>query len=367
MAEAQPKRVLILTGGGDCPGLNAVIRAVVKTAVLKYGWEAWGSEDSFAGLLGFRQLLPLTPKLVQGILPRGGTILGTSNKADPFAYPRRDEGSGAVEAEDLSQRAISRFREKGFDALIAVGGDGTLSIALKFLQLGLPVIGVPKTIDNDLMCTEQSFGFDTALRTATEAIDKIHTTAESHDRVMVVEVMGRNSGWIALHAGVAGGADIVLIPEIPFRIESVCRKIRQRAAAGRRFSIVVVAEGASPDGGQQVFRSGLRDDPFTRLGGISFSVADAVSSRLGLETRVVVLGHLQRGGSPSPFDRLLATRFGHAAVELVSQERFGQMVSLRCGRIDSVPLQQAVVRQRQVETDHDLLQAARATGISLGD
>ncbi len=365
MSNSRRKKIAVLTGGGDCPGLNAVIRAVAKTAILQHDWSVWGSEDSFEGFMG-SGLEPMTLKSVQGILPRGGTILGTSNKGNPFKYPVQTE-EGDYEFHDYSSRVISRFRQERFDALIVIGGDGTLTIGHQLMKRGIPVIGVPKTIDNDLLCTEQTFGFDTALHTATDAIDKIHTTAESHDRVMVVEVMGRNAGWIALEAGMAGGADVILIPEIPFEIEKVCRKIEDRSNSGNRFSVVVVAEGAAPRGGRQVYRHRPKDDPFGRLGGVSYSVADQIQGNLGMECRVLVLGHLQRGGSPSPFDRLLGTRFGWAAVRLVVEERFGRMVTLQCGQIRSCPLENAVAHQRLVGQDDDHLRTARSLGIAFGD
>lgn len=365
-ATSKRKRIALANGGGDCPGLNAVIRAVVKSATLKYGYEVWGCEDGFDGFLGTKRLYPMTSKTVQGILPRGGTILGTSNRGNPFRYPERTE-DGEVEFHDYSDKVMDRFREKGFDCLLLVGGDGTLTIGNEFMKRGIPVIGIPKTIDNDLQCTEYTFGFDTALHTATEAIDKLHTTAESHDRVMLVEVMGRNAGWIALHAGIAGGADVILIPEIPFRIEDVCDKIRARARSGNLFSIIVVAEGAAPLGGGQVFSRRPVDDAYPRLGGVSSIVAAEIEERMEVETRVVVLGHLQRGGSPSPFDRLLGTRFGFSAVSLAAKEQYGRMVVLRCGRIESVPLEEAITRQRLVDVNSDLVLAARAMNIEFGD
>ncbi|HSR69428.1 MAG TPA: 6-phosphofructokinase [Acidobacteriota bacterium] len=365
MNDSSQKKIAVLTGGGDCPGLNAVIRAVVKTAILKYGWEVYGSEDSFEGFLE-RGLTPMTLKTVQGILPRGGTILGTSNRGNPFRYPVRNQ-EGEVEFHDHSDRVIGVFQERGLDALVMIGGDGTLTIGHQLQQRGVPVIGVPKTIDNDVRGTELTFGFDSALHTATDAIDKLHTTAQSHDRVMLVEVMGRNAGWIALESGIAGGADVILIPEIPFTIPAICRKIVHRRDRGREFSIVVVAEGAAARDGQQVFRSRPQDDPFGKLGGISYQVANEIQSCIEMETRVVVLGHLQRGGSPTPFDRILGTRYGQAAVDLIAAGRFGRMVNLRCGCIESIPLQEAIGGQRLVDPEDDRVCTARAVGISFGD
>ena len=343
-----------------------MIRSVVKTARLVHGWEVWGSEDSFDGFLQPQKMVVLNLDSVRGILPRGGTILGTTSQGNPFRYPVRTQ-SGDFEFHDYSRRVLARFTELELDGLIVIGGDGTLSIALQFFRQGLPVIGVPKTIDKDLLATEVTFGFDTALRTATEAIDTLHSTAESHDRVMVVEVMGRNAGWIALEAGVSGGADVILIPEIPFRIDEVCRKIEARARSNRPFSIVVVAEGAAPEDGDQVYQRRRPEAPQGVLGGISFQVAAGIQNRCGVETRVLVLGHLQRGGSPSPYDRLLGTRFGVQAVKLVRRKRFGRMVSLKCGRIRSVPIEKAVARQRLVDPRGEFVRAARSIGISFGD
>ncbi|MBI4444737.1 MAG: ATP-dependent 6-phosphofructokinase [Acidobacteria bacterium] len=366
MPEKPRKRIVVLNGGGDCPGLNAVIRAIVKTGILHYGWDVWGSENTFDGFLKPGKLIPLTLDSVRGILPRGGTILGTTNRGDPFRYPEKDE-KGHVVFRDYSAQVIERFRELQFEAMLVIGGDGTLTIGQAFFEAGLPVIGVPKTIDNDLEATEVSFGFDTALHTATDAIDKIHTTAESHDRVMVIEVMGRNAGWIALQAGISGGADVILIPEIPFNFERVCEKVQERARAGRAFSVIVVAEGAAPIGSKKIYRERAAGDPYGKLGGVGFLVGNTIQKRLDVETRVLVLGHLQRGGTPSPFDRLLGTRFGVSAVELASEGRWGQMVSLRCGRIDSAPIREAIAHQRLVDPTGEHVRVARAIGISFGD
>ncbi len=304
---ARRKRIGILTGGGDCPGLNAVIRAVVLSAVDGYGWEVLGVEDGFDGLLNDR-IRPLDLGAVRGILTHGGTILGTTNRGNPFAWPvMRD---GREEVIDASRTVLERLRVLQVDAMLVIGGDGTLRIADALHRMGAPIVGIPKTIDNDISATDVTFGFDTARVTATEAIDKLHTTAESHHRVMVVETMGRNAGWIALESGIAGGANSVLIPEIPFRIDAVGQVIEERATRGRRFSIVVVAEGAAPVGGAQVYREAGAPGKLPRLGGIGQQIADALGDLTHRETRCTVLGHLQRGGSPTPFDRLLATRFG---------------------------------------------------------
>ncbi len=361
-----PKRICVLNGGGDCPGLNAVLRAVVKSAIICHGWEVWGSEDSFDGFIKPNKMVQLTLDSVRGILPKGGTILGTTNKGNPFRYPQRD-ANGVVVFHDYAQLVIDKFREMNFEAMILIGGDGTLTIGHKFLEAGLPVIGVPKTIDKDLLATEVTFGFDTALRTATESIDMVHTTAESHDRVMIVEVMGRNAGWIALEAGVAGGADVVLIPEIPFHIDRVLDKIQERSRAGRTFSVVVIAEGATEAGGAQVYREQRADHPGAILGGIAAIVGRRIEEATQMETRVLVLGHLQRAGSPTPFDRLLGTRFGVAAVELAAKGEFGSMVALQAGSIVSVRLEDAIAHQRLVERDGEYVRTAKAIGICFGD
>lgn len=362
----QVRRIGILTGGGDAPGLNAVIRAVVKTAVGHYGYEVMGFEDGFGGLLQDRVRL-LTPREVVGILPKGGTILGTTNRDNPFHYPVMDNGKTVFQ--DASDLAAENITRHGVDALVVVGGDGSLTIArdLQFKK-GLKVIGVPKTIDNDLAATDQTFGFDTALATAMEALDKLHTTAESHHRVMVLEVMGRYAGWIALAAGLAGGADVILIPEIPFDITRVKEKVMSRKREGKHFSIVVVAEGARPRNGEMVVKRIVQDSfEQIRLGGVGEVVGNQIEELTGVETRVTVLGHLQRGGSPTAFDRLLATRLGAAAVELISMGRFGEMVCLRGGTISSVPLTAAVGEMRTLPLDGDLIRTARHLGLCLGD
>ncbi len=362
---AKIKRIGVLTGGGDAPGLNAVIRAVVKVAIREYGLSVIGFLNGFGGLIK-NQARELTEKDVVGILPRGGTILGTTNRDNPFHYPVVKGGKKVFV--DVSDRIFENISIHGVDALVVIGGDGSLAIAKELHAKGLAVVGVPKTIDNDLLATDQTFGFDTALTTATEALDKLHTTAESHHRVMVLEVMGRYAGWIALAAGVAGGADVILIPEIPYRIEKVIDMINQREVQGKRFSIIVVAEGARPVDGELVVQKRVEDsfDPI-RLGGIGHVVAQQVEEATGKETRVTILGHLQRGGSPTAFDRILATRYGTEAVRLVMEGRFGHMVCLRGTSIDAVPLTEATGQIRSVPLDSDLLLSARQLGICLGD
>lgn len=357
-------RIAMLTGGGDAPGLNAVIRAVAKSAIQVYGWEVLGVRDGFDGFLRPEGVFPLRLEDVRGILPRGGTILGAANRGNPFARKILREGQEVIE--DVSGQVIERIRQLQLDGLVVIGGDGTLRIALELWQLGVPVVGVPKTIDNDVGGTEVTFGFDTAVNIAMEAIDRLHTTAEAHHRVMVLEVMGRDAGFIALQAGVAGGADVILIPEIPFRYESILAKIQQRIESGRLFSIVVVSEGAHPLGGEKVYRQAGDSVTAPRLGGIGYRVGEFLSAN-GLETRVTVLGHLQRGGSPTAFDRWLASRFGAAAVRLVAQGRFGHMVALQGGRVIDVPLAEALAVPKRVEIHGEGVQTARDLGICLGD
>jgi 6-phosphofructokinase 1 len=356
------KRIGVLTGGGDAPGLNAVIRAVVKSGV-NHGIEVIGLEDSFDGLIEPNRSRVLTARDVTGIIRRGGTILGTVNRGNPFAYPvETSEGT-----HDYSQRCVDMFQRMGLDALVVIGGDGTLSIAHKFSRMGIPLVGVPKTIDNDIVGTTNTFGFDTAVSFATDAIDRLHTTAEAHRRIMVVEVMGRYAGWIALYAGVAGGADVILIPEIPYDLKKIAQQIRDREAWGARFSIVVVAEGARPVGGTTsvIEQAGL--GRVERLGGAGQRVAAELEELTGKESRTVVLGHLQRGGSPTSFDRVLATRFGGKAVELLLNGEFDRMVAFHPPNIESVPLEDIVGKQRLVPTDFDVVTTARSIGVSFGD
>ena len=356
------RRIGILTGGGDAPGLNAVIRAVVKSAA-HHGCKTIGLEDSFNGLLEPDRCRMLAPRDVTGILRIGGTILGTTNRGNPFAFPVATTGG----TRDYSERCIEMFHELKLDALVVIGGDGTLSIAHRFWQLGIPLVGVPKTIDNDIPETTNTFGFDTALGFATDAIDRLHTTAEAHHRVMVMEVMGRYTGWIALYSGVAGGADVILIPEIPFDLSKVAKHIIDRDTFGARFSIVVVAEGAKPVGGEVSVMTPASDGIVERLGGVAARVTAQLEAATGKETRCVVLGHLQRGGAPTSFDRMLATRLGARAVELVLDGQFGTMVAFHPPDIVAVPLDRIVGRTKNVPLDFDVIRTARAMGISLGD
>ncbi len=364
MAATPIRRIGVLTGGGDCPGLNAVLRALVKTAVHCYGWEVLGIEDGYEGLLTPGRVRPLTLDAVRGILPRGGTILGTSNRCNPFDYAWRE--GREVRRADRSAEVLQRIAALALDALVVIGGDGTLHIAERFYRLGVPVVGVPKTIDNDISATDVSFGFNTAMDTATQAIDRLHTTAESHHRVMVVEVMGRHAGWIALESGLAGGADVIIIPEIPFVLDRVMEPLVARHQRGRGFSIVVAAEGAAPRGGAPLYQP--TRDPLCppRLGGIGAWLATEIEAQLEVEARTVVLGHLQRGGSPTPFDRLLGTRFGAAAARLIAARGFGQMVALQGTNIVAVPLAEAVGVPKRVPADGELVQTAVGLGISFG-
>lgn len=346
----------ICTGGGDAPGLNAVIRAAVKSAILKYKWRVVGIPDGFDGLIWPERSRELTLQDVSGILPRGGTILGTTNRGNPFQYKTMEDGREVVR--DISDEVIANARKLGIDAIITIGGDGSQKIGLELFHKGVKLVGVPKTIDNDLSATDVTFGFDTALQTATDAIDKIHTTAESHHRVMAVEVMGRDSGWIALEAGIAGGAHIILIPEIPFSINKICEYVAAREESGKRFTIVVVAEGISlpPE---------LRG--LSRGGSVGNLVGDAISLCAHKEVRVSVLGHIQRGGSPSSYDRVLGTRFGAKATEMIADGEFGKMVCLRGESIQAVDIADAVGHLKRVDPDGELVQTARAMGICFGN
>jgi phosphofructokinase-like protein len=356
------ERIGILTGGGDAPGLNAVIRAVVKSAC-NAGITCIGLQDSFDGLLEFDHSRELTPRDVTGILRLGGTILGTVNTGDPFAASVATSEGPRV----YSERVVEIFHKMKLDALIVIGGDGTLAIAHQFSKAGIPLVGVPKTIDNDIVGTANCFGFDTAVAFATDAIDRLHTTAEAHRRIMVVEVMGRYAGWIALHAGVAGGADAILIPELPFDISNLAQRLMERDNWGAKFSIVVVAEGALPKGGTHTFLESTNDAHVERLGGIGVQVSAALARETGKQTRSVVLGHLQRGGAPTSFDRVLATRFGAKAVALIRQGEFDVMVASAPPDIVQRPLKDIVGKTKTVPLDYDLLLAARALGVAFGE
>lgn len=354
----------VLTGGGDCPGLNAVIRAVVKTAIHDYDMEVVGFMDGYEGLIQNRYR-KLTSADVSGILTLGGTILGTSNRADPFRFPVMQENDYIYL--DRSAEAVQNFERLGLDALIAIGGDGTMAASDGMSKKGINIVGVPKTIDNDLMGTDQTFGFDTALSTASEAIDKIHTTAQAHHRVMIIEVMGRYSGWLALASGIAGGGDIILIPEIPYHLDVVCDKIRDRNISGKNFSIIVIGEGAKPEGGDMVVKQIVANSPDQiRLGGVSNQLAAQIEGITKLETRVTILGHLVRGGSPTAFDRILASRFGSSAVRQAAKHEYGRMVALQGFDITSVPIETVAGKNRKVERNSPLIRTAISLGTSLG-
>jgi phosphofructokinase-like protein len=356
-------RIGILTGGGDAPGLNAVIRAVVKYAVGKLHWQVVGIEDSFNGLLEEpRRLQDLNPQSCRGILHRGGTILGTTNRGNPFSFP--DGKGGKV---DRGEELAAAIRDEGLEGLIVIGGDGTQAIGLQLMdQHGIPVVGVPKTIDNDLSATDLTFGFISAVETATDALDRLHTTAEAHDRVMLLEVMGRDAGWIALWAGVAGGADCIAIPEIPYDPDAFVAKIRERRMRGRHFTIIVVAEGAKPAVGEALPSAVQHGKGHILTGGAAQTLAQLLTERIDVETRVTVLGHLQRGGGPVAFDRVLATEFGVKAVDLIVGGRWGDMVRLSEGKVGSVAIRDAVEAYRTVENNHPLICAGRAVGIEFG-
>jgi len=360
------RKIVISTGGGDAPGLNAVIFAVVNSAAGK-GWEVYGSRSGYKGLLDPEELVLLQPKDVREITSIGGTIIGSTNKGHPFRMPVVNL-AGESTIVDISGKIMENFNRMGFFCHIAVGGDGSMEIAHRFAEIGMPVVGVPKTIDNDLEATDRTFGFDTAVATATDALDKLHSTAKSHDRVMVVEVMGRESGWIALYSGLAGEADVILIPEIPFDMNAVCSKINDNDLHDKRYSIVVVAEGAKARDGEVITRGKGelgRDEEL--LGGIGVWVASEIRKRTDKDVRSITLGHLQRGGSPTTFDRLLALRFGGAAVRLVEQEKFDQMVAWKPPVMSSVPLEEAIRSRKKVDLTSDKVQTARDIGICLGD
>ncbi|GMR11884.1 MAG: 6-phosphofructokinase [Gemmatimonadota bacterium] len=358
-------RVAINTGGGDAPGLNAVIRAASLSA-LNLGWDVVGIRRGYQGLFEEDGLVPLTRDSVRGITHTGGTILGSTNRGNPLEWPVEGP-DGEIRLVDRSDEVVSEFKRRGLDALIAIGGDGSLRIASRLSMKGLPVVGVPKTIDNDLAATQVTFGFHTAVETATDAISKLHSTAEAHSRVMVVEVMGRGAGWIALFAGLAGTADVILIPEIPYRLDTVCEKIDDRYDGEVGFAIVVAAEGAFPLGGHTVLVEQGGTGKTERLGGIADRLAHEIGERTGRETRSLALGHLQRGGQPNAYDRLLALRFGAAAVNLVKDGCFGCMVALAPPEVLAVPLAEAVAEIKRVPVDGDVVRTARSLGVSFGD
>jgi 6-phosphofructokinase 1 len=358
MSSSHP-RVGVLTGGGDCPGINAALRAVTKSLILKHNAEVIGFLDGFQGLVE-RRVEPLHARDVSGILTRGGTILGASNKADPFNYQPR---GGA----DVSAQVAKTYRNLDLDALVAIGGEGTMSIAHRLAGLGIDVVGVPKTIDNDLTGTDRTFGFDTAVHIATEAIDRIHTTAQSHHRVMIVETMGRYAGWIALHAGVASGADVILIPEIEYEIDEIARVCRNRERGGQHFTLVAVAEGVTQKGGERVVRDrGAEHTDSVRLGGVSNVLAEQLRERVDISVRTTVLGHMQRGGTPTAYDRNLATAFGTRAAALAATGTTGAMVALQDGIFTKVPLDEVADRTRTVPLDDSLLASGLAVGTSFG-
>jgi 6-phosphofructokinase 1 len=359
------KKIAILTGGGDCPGINAVIRAVTKKAIYEKGMEVIGIEDGYHGMIENRHR-PLTYNDVSGILTLGGTILGTSKTANPYHYAVKK--GERVEFQDFSKKAIQNIKRLKLTCLVCIGGDGTLGIAHRLFKDGLPVIGLPKTIDNDLRGTDITFGFDSAVTIATEGIDRIHTTAQSHHRIMIVEVMGHRAGWVALYSGVAGGGDIILIPEIPYDIGVIAEKVEERNKRGKRFSIVVVAEGAKPQGGDVVIQRMVKEsaDP-VRLGGIGFVLGEQIEKRTGLETRTVVMGHLLRGGPPTPFDRILATGLGSKAVDMAENKEFGYMVGVKRNSLITVPLEEVAKGPKTVPLNHPMIKSARSLGTCFGD
>ncbi len=359
------RRIAILTGGGDCPGINAVIRAITKKAILEYDMEVIGIKDGYEGLI-HNQYRLLSYDDVSGILTLGGTILGTTNKANPFEYAIKD--GQQLKFQDRSGDVLKNLEELNIECLVCIGGDGTLWISNRFYEIGVPVVGVPKTIDNDIRGTDITFGFDSAVSIATEGIDRIHSTAQSHHRIMLIEVMGRKAGWIALHSGIAGGGDIILIPEIPFKINRIVDYVKKRRETGRYFSIIVIAEGAMPEGGEVVVRRIVQESAEqVRLGGISFVLGEQIERMIELETRSVVMGHLQRGGTPTPFDRVLATRLGSKAVDLITKKRFGKMVSVQGNHLVDFPLKEVAKGPRFIPSDHELILAGREIGVCFGN
>lgn len=360
------RRVAILTGGGDCSGLNAVIRAITRAAVIQHNAAVVGIEGGFEGLI-FKRTQKLTTKETRDILTLGGTILGTSNKGNPFEY-REAKPDGTMATYDYSEKVISNFKSMMLDVLFVVGGDGTLQLAYQLYQRGIPVIGIPKTIDNDLEGTDYTFGFQTAVQVACDALDRLQTTGRSHQRVMILEVMGRTAGWIALEAGIAGGAHIILIPEIPYKFDNILEKIRLREAGGHPFSIIMVAEGAREQGGSMITQesASTRLQGVPQLGGVGFYLGERIQKEIELEVRCTVLGHIQRGGTPNAFDRILGTRLGSFAVRAAAEGKFGHMVALKTPDLTLVPLKDLAGVVRTVPEQSQLIQCAEATGISLG-
>lgn len=361
------KKIALLTGGGDCPGLNAVIRAVTRAAILKYGYEVIGYKFGYRGLYN-NDFIKLDLDTVSGILHRGGTILHSSNKDNLFDYQVEDENGNLVK-KDVSHVGVENLKKEGVDALVVIGGDGTLTSARDFARKGVNVIGVPKTIDNDLLATDVTFGFNTATEIATEALDRLHTTAESHHRVMVLEVMGRNAGWIALESGIAGSADVILLPEIPYDINKIVEKVKEREALGKEFTIIVVAEGAKPKDGEVVVSKIVKDSPDPiRLGGIANKIANDLEELIkNHEVRSTVLGHIQRGGNTSTYDRILSTKYGVKAVELIHENLFGNMVTLKGNQISYESLEKVIGNTKNVDPEGELVKTAKSIGISFAD
>jgi len=361
------RRIGVLTGGGDCPGLNAVIRAVTKTAIARHGLEVRGIEDGMLGLIENR-IRPLGFEDVANILDRGGTILGTSNQANPARFAVSTEENGMPVFADVTDRVMEHARGAGLDAVICIGGDGTMSCAARLVEHGLTIVGIPKTIDNDLMHTDVTFGFDTAVATATQAIDRIRTTASSHHRVMLVEMMGRNAGWLTLHAAAASGADVILIPEIPYDLQTVCNSCLRRSRRGKAYSIIAVSEGAKPIGGEVVVDRVVHESPDPiRLGGVSEVLCEQIAERTKLECRATILGHVQRGGTPTAHDRVLSTLFGHRALEMLMAGEMNRMVTMENGRLSSIAISKVADQQRLVPLNHPLVRACQATGSSFGE
>lgn len=361
------RRIGILTGGGDCPGLNAVIRIVTKAAINHLGIEVIGIEDGFLGLIRNR-MHQLDTKAVSNILTLGGTILGTSNKANPSHFAVRNDDEGNPVYEDVTPRILEHLEERRIDALVCIGGDGTMSGAANLVAAGIPCIGVPKTIDNDLMHTDITFGFTTAVQTATECLDKIHSTAFSHHRVMIVELMGRNAGWLTMHAGIASGSDVILIPEIPFEIGSIVETCQARARRQKKFTLIAVSEGAKQKGGDQVVAQIVKDSPDPiRLGGVSQVLANQLAEHLRLEVRATILGHIQRGGTPCAFDRVLASQFGYQAVRMIEKDAWNRMAVMQKAEVRDAPIAEVANQQRVIRADDPLLAMARAVDTCLGD